>query len=431
MPSIELSYVNIALDSFGLIVSLIMFASGFGDLTRKKHGSRHFLFLLSFVMLALVADIVSWIGEGNVALRYLTLIANAMAACSGQLAIICFMGYLTNSLYGNSRAAVCILRIFQVLCVLSLLFAIGNIFGGYAFFVDETGHYVQSANTGMVILYLLFPLLSFLALILMALFATHSAKVNRFLFILYTLFPVAGIVADYLLHSLSLTYISLAVSVLVIYTGIFVQKQKLIEAQKQTLMLSQINPHFVYNTLSTIASMCDLSPKLAKSLTLDFSTYLRRNLDTLSGEDRIPFDKELEHVECYLKIEKARFRERLNVIYAIQCRDFFIPPLSVQPIVENAVRHGITKKASGGTLRISTYATDRHYIIEIRDDGVGFDTEQAPRTDGRAHVGLENVRNRIGGLCHGTLTVKSTVGVGTRVTIEIPKKGNTHEHTGD
>ena len=182
-------------------------------------------------------------------------------------------------------------------------------------------------------------------------------------------------------------------------------------------MLSQINPHFVYNTLTTIASKCDTSPKQAKYLTIEFSQYLRRNLDTLTNEALIPFEQELDHVECYLKIEKARFRERLNVIYSIQCKDFSIPPLTVQPLVENAVKHGITKKANGGTVKISTFEEDNSYIVEIIDDGVGFDTENT-----EMHIGLQNVQNRIAAMCRGELTVKSTVGVGTRVRLEIPKK---------
>lgn len=233
---------------------------------------------------------------------------------------------------------------------------------------------------------------------------------------MYTLIPVAGILIDYTIHGLSLTYVGLTVSALVIYTSIYLKKQKLIESQRNSLMLSQINPHFVYNTLSTIAAMCDVSPSQAKYLTIDFSRYLRQNLTSVTNENNIPFEEELNHVECYLKIEKARFRERLNVIYSIQCRDFEIPPLSIQPLVENAVKHGITKRAEGGTIKISTYDIDTHYVVKIIDDGVGFDAQAT-----EMHVGLENVQSRIRAMCRGEVSVKSTVGIGTRVTIEIPK----------
>ena len=211
-------------------------------------------------------------------------------------------------------------------------------------------------------------------------------------------------------------YAGFALSILVIYTNIYIKKKQLIERQRNALMLSQINPHFIYNTLSTIAAMCDASPQQAKHLTIDFSRYLRKNLSSMTCEKTIPFAEELAHVECYLKIEKARFRENLNVIYSVKCQDFEVPPLSVQPLVENAVKHGITKKAEGGTIKLSTYDTATSYIIEIIDDGVGFDSEAT-----EMHVGLENARDRVRAMTHGDVTVKSTVGVGTRVTIEIPK----------
>ena len=204
---------------------------------------------------------------------------------------------------------------------------------------------------------------------------------------------------------------------IIIYTNIYLARQKEIQAQKNALMLSQINPHFVYNTLSTIAAMCDSSPKQAKALTIDFSKYLRKNINSLNSEALIPFDMEIEHVECYLKIEKARFRERLNVIYSIQCKDFNIPPLTVQPLVENAIKHGITRKANGGTVRISTFEEDKSYVIEIIDDGVGFEAEKTEN-----HVGIENVKSRVATMCKGTVTVKSTLEIGTRVTIKIPKQ---------
>ena len=421
MPTLDLSYVNMALDLFGLIVVLIVFAACYDEKRKKRRGATHFLALLSLVIVALIADIVSWIGEGRPELALMTLISNTVASCAGQLSIICFMEYLYRSLYDRSRAAGCTLNIFRVFCLLSILFSIGNACYGYSFVVSPTGHYVHSENVMMVVCYLMFSMLSFVALILMALFANNSDRHSRLAFVAYTVFPIAGIIVDYTFHGVSLTYVSIVVSILMIYTSIYIEKQRVIDSQKSSLMLSQINPHFVYNTLTTIAAMCDLNPKLAKNLTIDFSRYLRQNLDTLTSEAPIPFEKELEHVECYLKIEKARFRENLNVIYAVQCKDFCIPPLTVQPIVENAVKHGITKKAAGGTLKISTYATEKHYVVEIIDDGVGFDTDElAKRRDG--HVGLENVESRVKRMCRGSVSIKSTKNVGTRVTIEIPRK---------
>lgn len=417
MPSIHLPYVNIALEAFALVITLIVFVACRAEFSKEKVGARYFLAMQISVMIALIADMIGWIGEGHSELSVMTLVANTVATCACQVVIITFMGYQVSGLYSNSRAAACILSIYRVLCVFSLLFCVGNAFFGYAFAMDEHGHYVHSESAIITFVYLLFPILSFFAVTLLAFFAKSTSKVNRLASFVYTLFPMAGVIIDYTVHGISLTYVGFTVSILVIYTSIYLKKQKQLESQRNALMLSQINPHFVYNTLSTIAAMCDISPKQAKYLTIDFSRYLRKNIDTLTVEKPIPFEQELSHVECYLKIEKARFCERLNVNYSIQCKNFKIPPLTVQPLVENAIKHGITKKIEGGSVRISTYEKETTYVIEIIDDGVGFDTEAT-----EWHVGLQNVRNRIAAMCKGTVTVKSTVGVGTRVTVEIPKK---------
>lgn len=417
MPSIHLPYVNIALDAFALVITLIIFVACASEFSNKKIGSKHFLLLQAAVAVALISDMIGWVGEGRPSLSVMTLVSNTVASCACQIIIISFMAYLIASLYANSRVARCVLMIFRVMCILSLLFCIGNAFWGYAYSVNEQGHWHGSDNIEMGFVYLLFPILSFFAVVLLTFFAKKSAKVNRVVFLVYTLFPVAGLIVDYTFHGISLTYAGFTVSILAIYTSIYLTRKKQFEAQRNALMLSQINPHFVYNTLSTIASMCDTSPKQAKYLTIDFSQYLRRNIDTLMNEELIPFEQEMDHVACYLKIEKARFRERLNVIYSIQCKDFNVPPLTVQPLVENAVKHGITKKASGGTIKISTLEEDTHYVIEIIDDGVGFDTQNTER-----HVGIKNVRSRVASMCKGDITIKSTLDVGTRVRIEIPKK---------
>ena len=417
-------YINIAIDVFGFFIVLILFSSCLNEHLSRKRGPINFLMLLLFIMLALCADAVSWIAEGNVELATLISISNTVCTCAGYCAIIFFMRYLKKNLYADSVGASVTVGVFTFLCLVAITAVVGNLFYGYSYVVDAHGHYVHGNDLGVAILSLCFPVLAMVAIILITLFARRSSSVSRGAYILYTLFPLVGIIIDYIFHGWSITYMALVISALIMYTSIYREKEKLIEEQKNALMLSQINPHFMYNTLSTIAAMCEISPKQAKDLTVDFSTYLRQNIATLTSEELIPFEKEMAHVECYLKIEKARFGDRLNVIYNTQCTSFDIPPLTVQPLVENAVKHGVTKKASGGTVKISTYVEGKKYVIEIIDDGVGFDFESYVSDDTREHLGLQNVKTRVADKCKGKLTVKSTVGVGTRVTIEIPiRKG--------
>lgn len=201
-------------------------------------------------------------------------------------------------------------------------------------------------------------------------------------------------------------------------------EQELTESQIK-MMLSQIQPHFLYNALGTIRALCVRDPKEARNAMDHFARYLRSNMDSLNEHWCIPFTKELEHVKSYLYIEKLRFEDMLNVEYDIQTMDFEIPPLALQTMVENAVKHGLLPKKDGGTLKISTFETDTCYEIVVADNGVGFDQSQKKADDGRSHIGIANTRQRIMGMCNGSLNIGSKLGEGTTITITLPKMSNT------
>ena len=191
--------------------------------------------------------------------------------------------------------------------------------------------------------------------------------------------------------------------------------------QRIQLMLSQIKPHFLYNTLGSIEALCERDPRAAKLATRKFSKYLRGNMDSLSGEKLIPFEKELQHTQLYLELEQIRFGDALQVEYDIQARDFFLPPLTLEPIVENAVKHGIRMKTDGrGTVSIASTECEDCYELRVTDNGAGFAPEALPPEEG--HIGIQNVRERLGKICGGTLSVRSTVGEGTTVVICLPKE---------
>ena len=194
-----------------------------------------------------------------------------------------------------------------------------------------------------------------------------------------------------------------------------------LQENRISIMLSQMKPHFIFNTLNTIYHLCDIDPAKAKSTISSFSTYLRNNINNLDQSEMIYFEKELSFINAYLDIEKVRFDDELLISYDITVSNFKLPVLTVQPIVENAVKHGTSKKEGISNLYISTRETDAFYEIEIRDTGVGFDMSVPRPDDGRKHIGIGNVRQRLETLCGGTLTIESTPGVGTTATIQIPK----------
>jgi sensor histidine kinase YesM len=191
-------------------------------------------------------------------------------------------------------------------------------------------------------------------------------------------------------------------------------------------MLSQIKPHFLYNALNTIKYLIKKDPKTAEQVVVKFSKYLRANMDSLTQKTPLPVEKELDHVANYTDIEKHRFCDRLNVVYDITCKDFVILPLTIQPIVENAIKHGINQKPEGGTVTIKTYDDEKFFYVDIIDDGVGFDVNKKPdENDERSHVGVNNIKTRLKEMLKATVTVESTVGVGTRVLVKIPKNDET------
>ena len=202
-------------------------------------------------------------------------------------------------------------------------------------------------------------------------------------------------------------------------------EQKLIRAQLQenriAIMISQIQPHFIYNTLGTIQHLCKEDPDQAARLVQNFSIYLRGNFSELDNTVPISFTKELEHIRCYTEIELIRFPD-MTVRYDIQTAEFLLPALTVQPLVENAIKHGLMGLEEGGTVTISAYEEQTDYCICVSDDGVGFDVSGL--TDTKKHIGIRNVRERLLAMCGGSLTIESQPGKGTRVLIRIPKEGN-------
>ena len=167
--------------------------------------------------------------------------------------------------------------------------------------------------------------------------------------------------------------------------------------------------------------MCDQNPAQAKAAIADFADYLRGNLASLKTENLISFAAELEHIKKYLRLEKLRFQDELNVVYDIQSFDFMLPVLSVQPLIENAVKHGIGQKTGGGTVTIHTSEEENYFLVRVTDDGIGF-SEGECADDGGTHVGIENAKKRLNLMVNARLEIDSKKGEGTTVSILIPKR---------
>ena len=192
-----------------------------------------------------------------------------------------------------------------------------------------------------------------------------------------------------------------------------------LKIKNSQLLLSQIKPHFIYNTLATIQAMITKKPELAQNMIFNFSKYLRTNINSIDDTGIIVFEEELKHVKTYVEIEKCRFSDRINIIYDIQVDDFVLPPLTLQPLVENAIKHGICEKIDGGTIQIKTWENSEFTFIDIIDDGVGFEFTDSLLENS---IGLKNVKYRLKNLCNATMDIFSKKNIGTRIHISIPKE---------
>ncbi|MBQ9436927.1 MAG: histidine kinase [Lachnospiraceae bacterium] len=193
------------------------------------------------------------------------------------------------------------------------------------------------------------------------------------------------------------------------------RQQREIAHQRASVMVLQMRPHFIYNTLMSIYSLCLFEPGKARQTTLDFTNYLRRNFNAIASDSVIPFSTELEHTHAYLAVEQVQFGNMLVVEWDTPFTQFRLPPLTLQPIVENAVKHGMDLDSNHLHISIRTQDTNYGAEITVEDTGPGFD----PSDESKPHPSLENIRQRLEMMCGGSMTIKLRDGGGTVVTITI------------
>lgn len=191
-------------------------------------------------------------------------------------------------------------------------------------------------------------------------------------------------------------------------------QDKELQSQEAQIMLHQIRPHFIYNVLMTIRYLVKKNPQLACDMIYDFSKYLRSNVDSLVENKYILWKDELEHINAYVRIEEIRFGNRLNVIYDVEDGEFYLPPLTVEPLVENAIKHGIAPKAEGGTVWIRGSVVKNGYQIIVEDDGVGFHME---RLEEEKSIGLNYIRKQLKKMPDTDMRIESAPGKGTKAVL--------------
>lgn len=221
-----------------------------------------------------------------------------------------------------------------------------------------------------------------------------------------------------LLIFLGMVLSTFAMFAIILYDQIdrYMRQQKEIASQRANIMVLQMRPHFIYNAMMSVYYLCEKDPKKAQQVTLDFTAYLRRNFSAIASEDPVPFSDELEHTRAYLAIEQVQFEENLSVEYDISHKEFRLPPLTLQPIVENAVKHGMDPEFAPLHILIRARETEKGSEITVEDDGPGFTQDKI----NEPNTALYNIRQRLMMTLGGKLTIEPRKGGGTVVRVTIP-----------
>ena len=225
----------------------------------------------------------------------------------------------------------------------------------------------------------------------------------------------------FLICFLTTNYLQLILLELYMMTGLvrrYLAERDEAARQRTRVAVAQMRPHFIYNTLMSLYYLCPQDPLKAQGVIKDFTRYLQKNFNAIGSEDTIPFEQELDHTRAYLAVEQACFEGHLFVEFDTPVMFFKLPPLTLQPIVENAVKHGMTPELEPLYVSVVTREVAQGVQVVVEDTGPGY----APSDDDAPQLALSNIRERLKTMCGGTLEIEPREAGGTRVTLFIPRK---------
>lgn len=423
LENIRSKYVrDIAIDAVGMLVGGVLMLGLYAEEKDKRNRA---MFRMIFVLSVLFfCDLAVSLIEGNP--KYIIAITTLETALFIFEDIISYTywTYIREELDLSEKITTVADKVLRIVLCVSILLSVINAKFGYYFTISEMGEYIDSpyefvGDIGIVAIFLF----SAIQIIRM-----KERTVNeKLVLISFGVFPLIAYIIGIGAQEYTWIYPSYMLSILLIYIRVFMERGKklaeqqvILTKQSTALMISQIQPHFLYNVLTTISNLCATDPEEAEETTVLFSQYLRTNLDSLKSQESVPFALELSHIRTYVELEKKRFGDILNVEYDIKEQNFKVPSLGLQPIVENSIKHGIRGKNAPGRIKISTSKVPNGYSIVIEDDGVGFDMTAPAKEDGRSHVGMNNVRDRLKQMCNASMTIESSPGNGCRTEIVVP-----------
>ena len=420
------SVVNCCADLCAIIVGAVLYFDLAFIAKYKTRETRIFMAVIVVIVYNLICDSVAWSVEGLPLFKWANYLVDSIYYFNGYLILLLFFLYSSELIKDKGKTEKVLLFTIVFLLIIMTIITIINLFNGMLFSIDDLNHYHRGKYYDLTTAYFLIGY----ALNIVIIIKAKLKLKNLVAYLIYALLPfILNVINLFpVVKGLSLVYAAAMGSVLILF--VIVQGERERDKEKAELelsnmkvinIMSQIQPHFIYNVLTSIYYLVDNEPERAKEAIDTFSRYLRSTIDADAAPRLITLNEEIKYCKLYLGLEKLRYEERLNVEFDIQDDSFMIPRFGVQPLVENAVKHGISKNKNGGTVTISSRTDDKYNYVIVQDTGVGFDTTK-PFNEDSNHIGVENIKFRLQRFVDGELSIDSAPGEGTVCTIRIPKK---------
>lgn len=359
-----INLVHISLEVWGTLFSLIAAIIVMINPDINRIRQKHLFIMLLMGSALMVTDALAWAFRGNASsLGFVMVrISNFCVFVLGYVIMVCFTRYCCDCMpQPISRKALGVKLMIYLLALVGIGLVILTQYNGFFYYFDETNTYHRSSLGWLSQVIGIVGILLDLVLVLMN--RKNLSKFGLLSQLSYVILPAISMIILVFFYGISLMHIAIVVSIMFMFISsqieqsrAYADQQKKLNEMRIDLMISQIGPHFMFNSLSVIKYLCMTDPEKAAQAVDDFSSYLRTNFDSLTEKRCVDFQSELEHTQHYLSLEKLRFGKRVNVEFEIEETEFRLPVLTLQPIVENAIKHGITKRPEGGTVRISTKA---------------------------------------------------------------------------
>ena len=411
--------INISIGVAGLILSLMgLFMSAFSRITgarTKRHLNGMFIILALYsatTILSYYAEI-----EAKAGLMRWGILLSSVFSSMMMLVLSSLMLHFAGESRRGNRLLLCVF----LLWVLYLGMLVSTFFSPAFYSISDEAVYLR----GPLYSLLLFPPILIMLLNLFGLWR-RRAKLSRgqlLAFQVYILVPLFSMLVQMLYYGILATALGIMLGSMAMFLFVLRdQEDQFIRMTKENanrefdIRILQIRPHFIYNVMSSIYYIVEENPRKAQEVIRDFTVYLRKVFHSVTSQELVPFADELEHTRAYLSVEMARFTDQLSVTYDTPYVDFRLPPLILQPVVENAVKHGMDPEIDRLNITIRTRRSGRCSEIIVENDGENF----RPSLNVDEGIGLPNVRDRLERMCGGELTVAVREDGGTVVTIHVP-----------